>query len=101
MVRVVRLEVISLLRGLFATRLVDRLRLWCLYVLKEIFVVDLEVSVFEFPCLEVSAEMRQTYPFSIRTYTTVLIAPHLMKIISTNVSSYFEGMDDLFNCRTK
>jgi hypothetical protein len=89
--RVVRLEVISLLRVLFATRLVvDRLRLWYFYVLKEIFVVDLEVPVFEFPCQEVSTEMRQTYPFSIRTYTTVLIAPHLMKIISTNVSSYFE-----------
>ena len=52
--------------------------------------MDLEVSVFEFPCLEVSTEMRQTYPFSIRIYTTVLIGPHLMKIISTNVSSYFE-----------
>jgi hypothetical protein len=65
--------------------------MWYLYVLKEIFVVDLEVSVFEFPCLEVSTEMRQTYPFSIRIYTTVLIAPHLVKIISTNVSSYFEG----------
>ena len=33
-----------------------------LYVLEEVLIVDLEVSVFEFPCLKVRSEMRRAVP---------------------------------------
>ena len=86
---------VSLLQVLFATSL-DQENMGSfenLYVFEEVLIMDLEVSVFEFPCLKVRSEMRRPDPFPIRTHTSLLIVPYFMKIVSKKtVSSDPRGM---------
>lgn len=81
-------EEVSLLRALFSARL-DRANQGVanFYVLEEIFIMDLEVSMFEFPCLEVRAQMYWPYPISIWIHTAFFVVPHFMKVVPTSVSS--------------
>src|SRR5277367_4283187 len=74
---------------------------WNLYVLEEIFVMDLEVSMFEFPCLEVRKGNAPDIP---HLHTYLHLHPRCSVLYESRIC---EGqirtsrIDYLFNCRTK